>query len=236
MCLAILLPRASARGEGTPRILKFDPAVINIDTVRYDAGELKLRFECTNICDKSVVILDVRSQCGCAKPTFGHNSIPPGGKGYVDVIFDPKTLFADQKKHLTVVASNGDYRKFNTLTITGYVDRGMTEEEVRYPYLLTTQLRSDLETVGMRLSRRGDTPERELVIYNASSSEMTLDWSSDDRSVSAELPVVIGPRETAKVKVMVRTWGIPSGNYEKTLYLIVNGERTAPVSIKGAVQ
>lgn len=234
--MAIFLPQTIVWGEGTPRILRFEPAEISIDTVKYDAGELKLRFECTNICDKPVVILEVRSQCGCAKPTFGRNSIAPGGKGYVDVIFDPKTLFADQKKHLTVVASNGDYRKFNTLTITGYVDRGVTEDEVRYPYLLAPGLRSNLDALGMRLSKRGDSPERELVLLNTSSSEITLDWSSDDRSVSAELPFVIGPGETAKVKVKVRTWGIPSGSYEKILHLVVNGERSAPVSIKGAVQ
>ena len=234
--MAIFIPRAEVRGEGTPRILRFEPSVISIDTVRYDAGELMIRFECTNICDKPVVILDVRSQCGCTKPSFSSNSIAPGAKGYVDVLFDPKGLFADQKRHLTVVATNGDYRKFNTLTITGYVDRGVTEDEVRYPYLLAPGLRSNLDALGMRLSKRGDSPERELVILNTSSSEITLDWSCDDRSVSAELPVVIGPRETAKVKVKVRMWGIPAGSYEKNFYLIVNGERSAPVSIKGAVQ
>ena len=234
--MVIFIPRTIVRGEGTPRILRFDPAEISIDTVRYDAGELMVRFECVNICDKPVVILDVRSLCGCAKPTFGRNSIAPGGKGYVDVIFDPKTLFADQKKHLTVVASNGDYRKFNTLTITGYVDRGVTEEEVRYPYLLAPGLRSNLDALGMRLSNRGDAPIREFEILNTSSSEMTLGWFSADKAVSVELPTVLEPGRTTKVKVNVRTWGIPSGSYEKTLYLIVNGERSAPVSIKGAVQ
>ena len=234
--MVIFIPRTIVRGEGTPRILRFDPAEISIDTVRYDAGELMVRFECVNICDKPVVILDVRSLCGCAKPTFGRNSIAPGGKGYVDVIFDPKTLFADQKKHLTVVASNGDYRKFNTLTITGYVDRGVTEEEVRYPYLLAPGLRSNLDALGMRLSNRGDAPIREFEILNTSSSEMTLGWFSADKAVSVELPTVLEPGRTTKMKVKVRTWGIPSGSYEKTLYLIVNGERSAPVSIKGAVQ
>lgn len=234
--MAIFIPRTIVRGEGTPRLLRFEPAEISIDTVRYDAGELMVRFECVNICDKPVVILEVRSLCGCAKPSFGNNSIAPGSKGFVDVLFDPKTLFADQKKHLTVVATNGDYKKFNTLTITGYVDRGVTEEEVRYPYLLAPGLRSNLDVLGMRLSNRGDAPIREFEILNTSSSEMTLDWFSADKAVSVELPTVLEPGRTTKVKVKVRTWGIPSGSYEKTLYLIVNGERSAPVSIKGAVQ
>ena len=235
--LAIFIPRAIVRGEGKPRILRFEPAVISIDTVRYDAGELTVRFECTNICDKPVAILDVRSQCGCAKASFGKASIAPGKKGYVDVVFDPKDLFAEQKRHLTVLASNGDYRKFNTLTITGYVDRGMTEVEVRYPCVIASGLRSDLDTVGMRLSKRGDVPVREFTIYNESSSVMKLDWTSEDRCVMAEVPEKIEPGKSAKVKVSVKTRWLPSGSYEKSMTLIINGnQQSDPILLKGSVE
>ena len=235
--LAIFIPRAIVRGEGKPRILRFEPAVISIDTVRYDAGELTVRFECTNICDKPVAILDVRSQCGCAKASFGKASIAPGKKGYVDVVFDPKDLFAEQKRHLTVLASNGDYRKFNTLTLTGYVDRGMTEVEVRYPCVIAAGLRYDLDTVGMRLSKRGDAPVREFTIYNGSSSVMKLDWTSDDRSVMADVPETIEPGKSAKVKVSVKTRWLPSGSYEKSMTLIINGnQQSDPILLKGSVE
>lgn len=235
--MAVFLPGTSVRGEGTPRILRFEPNVICIDTVRYDAGEITVRFECTNICDKPVAIIDVRSQCGCAKPSFGKASIAPGRKGYVDVVFDPHTLFADQKRHLTVVATNGDYRKFSTLTITGYVDRGVTEEEVRYPYVLAPGLRSDQETIGMRLSRRGDVPVREFTVYNESASVMRLGWISEDRGVDAEVPETIEPGKSAKIKVSVRTRWIPSGTYQKSMTLIVNGNRQSdPILLKGSVE
>lgn len=235
--MAIFIPRTMVRGEGTPRILSFDPNVISIDTVRYDAGEITVRFECTNICDKPVAIIDVRSQCGCTRPSFGKASIAPGKKGYVDVVFDPHTLFADQKRHLTVVATNGEYRKFSTLTITGYVDRGVSEEEVRYPYVLAEGLRSDQNTIGMRLSKRGDVPVREFTIYNGSSSVMKLDWTSEDRCVMAEVPDEIKPGESAKIKVSVKTRWLPSGSYEKSIMLMINGnQQSERILLKGSVE
>ena len=235
--MAIFIPRTMVRGEGTPRILSFDPNVISIDTVRYDAGEITVRFECTNICDKPVAIIDVRSQCGCTRPSFGKASIAPGKKGYVDVVFDPHTLFADQKRHLTVVATNGEYRKFSTLTITGYVDRGVSEEEVRYPYVLAEGLRSDQNTIGMRLSKRGDVPVREFTVYNGSSSVMKLDWASDDRCVMAEVPDEIKPGESAKIKVSVKTRWLPSGTYQKSMTLMINGnQQSERILLKGSVE
>lgn len=235
--MAIFIPRTMVRGEGTPRILSFEPNVISIDTVRYDAGEITVRFECTNICDKPVAIIDVRSQCGCTRPSFGKASIAPGKKGYVDVVFDPHTLFADQKRHLTVVATNGEYRKFSTLTITGYVDRGVSEEEVRYPYVLTEGLRSDQNIIGMRLSKRGDVPVREFTIYNGSSSVMKLDWTSDDRCVMAEVPDEIKPGESAKIKVSVKTRWLPSGTYQKSMTLMINGnQQSERILLKGSVE
>lgn len=235
--MAIFIPRTMVRGEGTPRILSFDPNVISIDTVRYDAGEITVRFECTNICDKPVAIIDVRSQCGCTRPSFGKASIAPGKKGYVDVVFDPHTLFADQKRHLTVVATNGEYRKFSTLTITGYVDRGVSEEEVRYPYVLAEGLRSDQNTIGMRLSKRGDVPVREFTIYNGSSSVMKLDWTSEDRCVMAEVPDEIKPGESAKIKVSVKTRWLPSGTYQKSMTLMINGNKQSErILLKGSVE
>lgn len=235
--MAIFIPRTMVRGEGTPRILSFEPNVISIDTVRYDAGEITVRFECTNICDKPVAIIDVRSQCGCTRPSFGKASIAPGKKGYVDVVFDPHTLFADQKRHLTVVATNGEYKKFSTLTVTGYVDRGVSEEEVRYPYVLAEGLRSDQNTIGMRLSKRGDVPVREFTIYNGSSSVMKLDWTSDDRCVMAEVPDEIKPGESAKIKVSVKTRWLPSGTYQKSMTLMINGnQQSERILLKGSVE
>lgn len=233
---ACLFVQVSAWAQGTPRILRFEPAVIEIDTVRYDAGPVTVKFECVNICEKDVTILDVKSQCGCATATFGKGVIRPGGKGYVEVTLDPSHLFAEQNRHLTVVATNGDYRKFNTITVHGYVARDVTEEEVRYPADLGHGLRGDKSTVGMRLSERGETPVRGFKIYNATDKPMKLSWEGSSKRVGAEIPEILEPRTSAEVRVSVKTRRIPAGEYSEKLYIVVNGTGRTELLLKGAVK
>jgi len=219
----------------TPRILRFDQSVIEIDTVRYDAGPVKVRFVCTNICDKNVSILAVNSQCGCAKPSFSRAAIKPGAKGYVDVVLDPSSLFAEQNRHLTVIATNGDYRKFNTITIHGYVARDVTEEEVRYPYELVPGFRSEVDVLGMRLNKKGNVSEKEFTVYNSSSGKVSLRWASDRKNVKAVVPEALAPHSSARIKVSLDTAGMPSGAFSESLYIYVNGSKAA-VTLKGAVE
>ena len=106
LVVAFVLAGVGTLAGQTPRLLRFEQPVMEIDTVRYDAGPVKVRFTCTNISGKDVTILSVNSQCGCAKPSFSRASIRPGAKGFVDAVLDPSSLFAEQNRHLTVVATN----------------------------------------------------------------------------------------------------------------------------------
>lgn len=231
---AYLAGALSLAGQ-TSRILRFEPSVIEIDTVRYDAGPVKVRFTCTNICDKPVSIVAVNSQCGCAKPSFSRAAIRPGAKGYVDVVLDPSSLFAEQNRHLTVIATNGDYRKFNTITVHGYVSRDVSEEEVRYPYELVPGLRSEVDVLGMRLNTRGEVSEKEFTVYNSTSGEVSLKWASDWKNVKVEMPSSLASHSAARVRVWLDTAKMPSGAYEESMYIYVNGIR-GKILLKGAVK
>ena len=102
---------------------------------------------------------------------------------------------------------------------------------------LAEGLRSDQNTIGMRLSKRGDVPVREFTIYNGSSSVMKLDWTSDDRCVMAEVPDEIKPGESAKIKVSVKTRRLPSGTYQKSMTLMINGNKQSErILLKGSVE
>lgn len=223
------------RAESTPRILQFDSPVIDVDTIRYDAGPVTVRFECTSIADKDVQILDVHAQCGCTEAVFSGEIIPPGGKGYVDVTLDPKNLFAEQDRHLTVIATNGDYKKFNTITVRGYVDRGVTEEEIRYPFLLDPGLRAEVGTVGMRLYERGESSIKEFTVYNSADTALALGWIRKSPAVRAEIPDTLGAGEKCRIRVTVNTLPVKAGRYEESLWLTV-GTDTVRMPLKGAVK
>ena len=232
--MAYLAGALSLAGQ-TPRILRFEPSVIEIDTVRYDAGPVKVRFTCTNICGKDVSIVAVNSQCGCARPSFSRSIIKPGAKGYVDVVLDPSSLFAEQNRHLTVIATNGDYRKFNTITVHGYVKRDVSEAEVRYPYELISGFRSEVDVLGMRLNKKGEVSEKEFKVYNNTSGPMSLKWTSDYKNVKVEVPASLDSHSSAKIKVYLDTAGMSSGEFSESMYIYVNGLR-AKVLLKGAVE
>jgi hypothetical protein len=66
---------------------------------------------------------------------------------------------------------------------------------------------------------------------------MKMDWTSDDRCVMAEVPDEIKPGESAKIKVSVKTRWLPSGSYEKSMTLIINGnQQSDPILLKGSVE
>lgn len=237
VCLILFLfAGLYASAQVTPRLLEFESSAIGLDTVRYDGGPVKVRFTCRNISAKNVSIIEVSSQCGCTKPSFSRMPVKPGGKTYVDVLFDPADLFAWQTRHLTVIATNGDYRKFSTITVHAYVERDITEEELRYPYELFTGLRSDMQTVGMRRSKRGEMSVKEFTVYNSSDVTLDLSWSADRRRVRAELPDSLYPGQSAKVKVSVSTKLMRSGPYEFILKILSSdGTDTACIALKGSV-
>ncbi len=235
IALALCFAGVHTLAGQTPRILSFESPVMEIDTVRYDAGPVTVRFVCENICDKPVTILDVHSLCGCAKPSFSRSEIKPGGKSVVEVIFDPSSLFAEQNRHLTVIATNGDYRKFNTITVHGYVKRDVTEAEARYPHELAPGLRSEVDVLGMRLNKKGEVSEKVFTIYNDSKSAMSLKWSSDYKGVNVTVPSKLAAGESAKVKVLLDTGALPAGEFIKTLYIYADGVK-AEVKLKGVVE
>lgn len=229
----LLAGTVSARGTG--RLLKFDPSVVRIDTVRYDGGPVKVTFVCTNISDKPVVILDVRSQCGCFTADVPKKSIAPGAKAKVVATFNPHTLFGDQKRHLTVVATNGDYKRFNTITLECYVKQDKSESEILYPVLLAPGLRTDVAVLGFRLRSAGEKPVRNLVLYNDTDAAIALVSSAGSR-VCAQVPDEIPARSRIEVPVMLDTKGLPPGDFEEILTLKVKGTDLVKIPLKGRIK
>lgn len=234
--LVLALGFATTLRAQSARILKFEQPTAEIGRIKASDGKVKLRFVYTNIADTPVSILTVHSQCGCAVPEYSKEPVDPGKQGVVEVTLDPKELFGEQKRGLTVVATNGSYRKFNTLVIHGYVEGSMTEEELRYPNEVADGLRSDVKAVGMRLSRRGETPVRSFTLCNTSGAPMRLNWSAESRDVTAEVPAYLAPGAKGEVTVRVNTASKASGPYTDTLLIRLYGEPCTPILLKGAVE
>lgn len=218
-----------------PRLLRFDQPVQVLDTVREKDGAVKLRYEFTNISGKPVTLLEVHTQCGCLQPTYGRKPVPPGGHGVVDVVFDPKNRLGDFSIGLTVISTNGDYKKFNTLIAEGYVVSRTPEWEIFHPYVLSATFRADVDAVGMRRFRMNDGPRiRQIKLYNTTDRTLHPTYFSGSRYLKMSGPDTIAPRSEAVVVYELNPRGMVPGEF--TIRSVVQiGDSKTTIAVKGLI-
>jgi hypothetical protein len=66
-------------------------------------SEVVARFPFKNESARTVVIRELKSSCGCSKPTVETQTIPAGGEGVVSVAYAPGNRTGPQSARLTVV-------------------------------------------------------------------------------------------------------------------------------------
>lgn len=235
LALAWFLSGVFAWAGATPKLLRFDPAVIEIGEVRFDGGTVKVRFNYTNIADKPVTVVEVHPMCGCTVPTWDHKSVKPGKSAYIDVEYDPFNFIGEQNAHLTVISSNGEYERLNTITIHGKVLRDETLLQIRHPYTLAPGLRCEVEAVGLRLRNSRETVHRDISFLNDSDREIRLGFKGSWR-VRVEAPATVAPHKAVVVKLSYRTWFKRSGKYEEPLDIYIDGIKVASLPLKGAIE
>lgn len=232
--LLITLCAPPAATAGTPRLLRFDRPVQSLDTVREIDGAVKLRYEFTNITDKPVTLLDVHTQCGCLQPSWERRPVPPGGRGAVEAVFDPKNRLHEFSIGLTVIATNGDYRKFNTLKAEGYVVSRIPEEEIFFPYELSGIFRADTEAVGMRRFGPDDGPRtRQIKLFNRTDRTLHAEYFANNSYLRMSGPPTIAPRSEAVVVYELDPRKLAPGDFTIRTVLRTGRDQTV-IEVRGA--
>src|SRR5665647_579240 len=97
---------------------------LNFSTVRHDYGDIKEEagkqeaiFNFTNTGDSVLVITKVQPSCGCTAADYTKSPVPPGGKGFVTAVFDPRgynshfaksiSVYSNTKPNVTVLIIEG---------------------------------------------------------------------------------------------------------------------------------
>ena len=226
----------SSAQEKDARLLLFTPSTIEIDTVRYDGGPVEVTFSFQNVSGKPVTLLDVRPQCGCTVPVYSRSAVGPGKKGTVKVTFDPSQTYGEQKRYLTVVSTNGDYRKLNTIQVHGYVRRDQTPSEIRFPFHLGAGIRTELETVGLRKRKAGETVRRTIVLYNDSPAAVKLSRKRNRRIRGDLEKDVLAPGERTALELVYHTRGLKKGDFSDALVLRADGKDLKPILLQGTIE
>lgn len=233
----IFLLSVCAYAQNPPH-LKFEQPMLHLGNFKSKAGIIHLNFKFKNVDKKPVMILDVHAQCGCTQAKFPLQPIAVGDSGEVKVDFDPHNLFGDQSRSLVVVSTNGDYKKFNTLTIDGHITDGPTREELFYPVVLCPSLRSNMASVGTgRLISNETNTISILQLYNNSKRDILLQAKTSNEHITINIPPRLSPSEMAIMKVTIKTRGMPLGLIHEKVYLYVDGVMIAePIKVEGLVE
>lgn len=125
-----------ACAEPTPSPTAPSAPKVTFQDVRYDFGVADqgakvthtYRFRNTGGLDLNVD--NLRTSCGCAAAVTSARTLPPGGEGAIEVVFDTTDSLGDQSRTITVY-SNDPAQPVSTLTLSGRVDADVAVDPPR---------------------------------------------------------------------------------------------------------
>lgn len=231
LCLGLVF---GARAQEN-RLLRFAKAEQVVDTVRFDSGALTLRYLFENVSGKSVTVLEIHSSCGCFTGEVDRRVLAPGARGVLTAVFDPKSLYGPQARHLTVVSSDGENTVLSSVSVEAYVLRDASEGEIRYAEDLGRGLRTDTSVNVLSKDGFGDYVFS-IPLYNDTDREMTLEVEGP-RRVKLFAPKTLAPHTREDLRGEYNAlWKRRGSAVLETLDISVDGVPVAPLQIKGIIE
>lgn len=98
---------------------KFASTVHDFGKVAEEVGTVTCEFKFTNTGDKPLLVLDIRTSCGCTTPSYTKEPVLPGKQGTIKVSYSTTGRVGSFDKKITVFTNEPD--NVYTLTIKGEV-------------------------------------------------------------------------------------------------------------------
>lgn len=195
-------------------------AQVTFDNVRHEFGTMlwhapgTATFRIINKGKKPLLIHDVRPDCGCTAADWTRTPIAPGKEGTITATYDAELLGRFEKQ--LAVSTNMSDRPYY-LTLSGNVALELSGGADRFPYRVGDFC---LETDNVEFDdvRRGDMPEKTMLIYNAGRQSLKPELMHLPAylSVTAE-PETLRPGRTGRLTFRLnsdklRTYGLTQTN------------------------
>lgn len=220
---------------GSKTLLRFDNPLQSVDSVRFDGGNITLVYHFQNVSSRKVSILEVHSTCGCFAGSVKKNVLEPGERSQLLAVFAPATLYGTQNRHLTVVVSDGSQTIMNSVGMTGYVIRDLSEGQIRYAEDLGGGIRTDTQVNVLRKDRFGDYVVS-IPLYNDTDKHVRIGVHSSTWRFVPRCPESIPPHSRVDLRGRFNPWLRRHGRpIEVTLEIDAEGARITPLKVIGTI-
>ena len=187
--------------------ISFDGELYDFGKFKEADGKVTHSFEFVNTGGSDLIIQNVTASCGCTAPSWTHEPVPPGGKGFVAATYNPAGRPGSFRKYITV-ASNSNPGSVR-LTITGEVEPKPRTIEDEYRYAMgPMRLKSNHLAFGNL--KNTATSEKRLEVINNSEDPVNIEFERVPGHITIKAqPATIKPGEKGFI---VASYNAPERN------------------------
>ena len=184
----------------TGPVFDFEKTSHNFGKINEVDGPVSYTFNFINTGKQPLVILDIETSCACTDPEWTKKPIPPGGKGIVKAIFDPKNKPGVAIKTLTIKSNTGSNK---VLKFSVEVIPAPRTLKVIYP-IKKGSLRFSYNQFPLTRIVKGATKDRTFRYANLTNEPLSLKLKDSPSNITATItPEKIEPNKEGQINISV---------------------------------
>lgn len=187
-----------------------------------DRGTVSHTFSIINSGSASLIISNVRSNCGCTSPAWTKVPIAPGDKGFITVEYNPKNIRGAFHKTIQVQSNASNSNMF--LTISGTVIPPLRKEKLFYK---VGDLSVKFRHINLGYLYKGTVEHAAMTIANLTDKPMHLALADIPEYIeNYYIPEVLQPGEYGQIEVDYNTnkideWDVVLDRFT----IVINGKQ-----------
>ncbi|MDR2131290.1 MAG: DUF1573 domain-containing protein [Odoribacteraceae bacterium] len=220
----MLIPFSGLGQDGMTSTMTLSESEWNFGTIKEEDGPVSHTFEFTNTGRVAFVIEQVSVSCGCTTFDFTRQSIVPGGKGQITVVFHPENKRGTVLNTLYVTSNKG--KNSNSIRIKGDVvprRRGIQEE---YPVETSSGIRFSTLSVNFMYVEQDRVRSMTIGYANPTDQEMTLSFRNPSPNhyfkIAAPKTICAGCR--GEITIICNMHSNAFGRFVDHIYPVMNGK------------
>lgn len=205
--------------------LNFASTRHNYGNIKEEAGKQEAVFHFTNTGDSVLVITRVQPSCGCTASNYTKAPVPPGGKGFVTAVFDPRGYNSRFAKSISVYSNARP--AVTVLIIEGEVTPREKTLEEQYTFAVGP-VRFQSNHLAFTTTKKTEKKIRVMPVINTSKEPATVEFEGLPAHLKLKVsPATLKPGEkgiiegTYDAKLNDGAWG----NVNDLVRLKVNGQQ-----------